>query len=922
MADGSIRVNTKIDTASAPADLKKLEKECEKTGQKIEKVGQKVKTAFSGDTGIKKLSKDCETAAAKMGEVGKTAQAVFTGMSKGQLNSAFKTANKELAKTEEKLAAVEAKIAEIQAGTDSMLPQASTDAQASNLLEMEEVQTAPLNAEKDKLTAQAAEYKKQLEGITAELEKQTKEEAAQNALKTAGKDAVAGEQFLGKIQTEEQYHAALSQTQAQMAAIEQQAARISQQTGVPINNLLQQNSQYSKLAARQELLIKNQDRFKGKVSETKHAANSLSKQFTKVGGAITKSIDKSCKKVMRLSVGLLGVRSAFLVLRRAANSYIEANEGLKNQVDGLWNIVAAAIGPAIQTIVNWLTIGISYINAFVKALWGVDLVARGNALALKKQAKATEVAAGATAKANKQLAGFDEMNKLSDTSAGGGGGGGTAVDTGVGQFKPVEVDTKAVDDFIKKLKTILPIVTAIAAGIAAWKIASFFSDSLKTCAGWALLIAGSVATIWGWCDAWVNGLDWGNFFLILAGGAGVVGGLALAFGSLAGSIGLIVVSVGSLIVGIKDMITNGPNLQNILLVTIGIIGTLIGVIWTFNSALLACPVTWIVVAIIAIIAAIASLIIYWDEVCAALQVAWDWICDLFSGIGTWIYDNVIKPVCDFFVGLWESIKEVFSSIGEWFSNIFTKAWEGIKKAWGAVKTWFSNLWKGIKNVFSAVGNWFKNIFSKAWTGIKNAWSAVKTWFKNIWTGIKNVFSSVGSWFSDIFKKAWNGIKNAFSSVGSFFSGIWNTIKSKFSKIGTTIGNAIGGAFKNVVNSIISFAENTINGFIKAINLAISLINKIPGVEISKLSLLSIPKLAKGGIVNNPGRGVPVIAGEAGAEAVLPLENNTEWMDLLAERINAVGQKIVVPIYLNGRKIAEEVIDLTKRRNFAMNGGTI
>ena len=87
-------------------------------------------------------------------------------------------------------------------------------------------------------------------------------------------------------------------------------------------------------------------------------------------------------------------------------------------------------------------------------------------------------------------------------------------------------------------------------------------------------------------------------------------------------------------------------------------------------------------------------------------------------------------------------------------------------------------------------------------------------------------------------------------------------------------------------------------------------------------MLSIPKLAKGGIVNNPGRGVLATVGEAGAEAVLPLENNTEWMDILADKINAVGQKIVVPIYLNGRKIAEEVIDLTQKRNFATNGGAI
>ena len=59
-------------------------------------------------------------------------------------------------------------------------------------------------------------------------------------------------------------------------------------------------------------------------------------------------------------------------------------------------------------------------------------------------------------------------------------------------------------------------------------------------------------------------------------------------------------------------------------------------------------------------------------------------------------------------------------------------------------------------------------------------------------------------------------------------------------MGTKIGDAIGGAFKTVVNSIIGFAENMINGFIKAINVAIKVINLIPGVNIKKLDLLVIP----------------------------------------------------------------------------------
>ena len=78
----------------------------------------------------------------------------------------------------------------------------------------------------------------------------------------------------------------------------------------------------------------------------------------------------------------------------------------------------------------------------------------------------------------------------------------------------------------------------------------------------------------------------------------------------------------------------------------------------------------------------------------------------------------------------------------------------------------------------------------------------------------------------------------------------------------------------------------------------------------------LPKLAVGGIVNRPGRGVPAIIGEAGAEAVLPLENNTEWMDILADKI---GGNVTIPIYMDGRKIATYVVDIQKKKAFAMNG---
>jgi phage-related protein len=193
------------------------------------------------------------------------------------------------------------------------------------------------------------------------------------------------------------------------------------------------------------------------------------------------------------------------------------------------------------------------------------------------------------------------------------------------------------------------------------------------------------------------------------------------------------------------------------------------------------------------------------------------------------------------------------------------------KNWDTVKEVASIVWDKIVEVWNVVADWFYN----------NVIQPLADFFSGLWDSIVNIFTGVVSWFSNKFSEAWQAIKNVFSGIGSFFGGIWDTIKQQFTNIGSAIGDAIGGAFKYVVNSIINFAENTINGFIRAINGAIGMINNIPGVEIGYLNELSIPRLAKGGIVDSAQM---FVAGEAGKEAVMPLENNTGWITQLAEKV--------------------------------------
>jgi hypothetical protein len=205
-----------------------------------------------------------------------------------------------------------------------------------------------------------------------------------------------------------------------------------------------------------------------------------------------------------------------------------------------------------------------------------------------------------------------------------------------------------------------------------------------------------------------------------------------------------------------------------------------------------------------------------------------------------------------------------------------------------------------------------NLMDGLRNGITSAISKVTNACKQIWSAIKGVFSSVGSWFKTTFTNAWTAVKNVFSTGGKIFNGIKDGIASTFK---TIVNGLISG-----INKVIATPFNSINGMLNTIR-GISILGISPFKNLwsyNPLKVPQIPKLALGGIVNRPGRGVPAIIGEAGAEAVLPLENNTEWMDMLAEKIG--GGNVTIPIYLDGKKMYTYFVDIGKRKAFAANGG--
>ena len=305
-----------------------------------------------------------------------------------------------------------------------------------------------------------------------------------------------------------------------------------------------------------------------------------------------------------------------------------------------------------------------------------------------------------------------------------------------------------------------------------------------------------------------------NKDIVIAGLMGISGaliavhlGLTLIQGL---GIGIILAGIVTLIQGIVDFIKD-PSWTNFLTILQGIALVVSGIAVLLGG--------WIV-ALASLGVAIVSYVIK----------NWDKVKEILSEVGSWVYDNIIKPVGDFFVGLWD--------------------------------------------------------------------------------GIVNGVKTAVQW-----------VKGAFSSVVSFFSNLIQKILGLFKNIGIKTANVIGGAFKTVINGVLKAIENILNFPIKSINKLIDVINAVPGINIATLPTFKLPRLAKGGIINQPGRGIPVgsaIGGERGQEGVIPL-TDSQQMQLLGEAIGKyINLNATIPIYMGNRQIAREIKKINAQNDFAFN----
>ena len=341
----------------------------------------------------------------------------------------------------------------------------------------------------------------------------------------------------------------------------------------------------------------------------------------------------------------------------------------------------------------------------------------------------------------------------------------------------------------------------------------------------------------------------------------------------------------------------------------------------FNAALWANPITWIVAAVLALIAVIVLMVVYWDEISAFMIGIWENIKE--SAVDIW------EGLKEFFSNLWVVIKEW--AIQEWedFKALVSTVWqsivEGASAIWEGLKEFFVNLWNGIKETAISLWEGLKGALVAMWQGIISSATA-------IWEGLKSFFSGFWESIKSLFSNTWDSIKTTLTNT-------WENIKSTATQKWEAVKEAMVKPVDKA-KELISNAIDKIKGFFSNLKLKFPKIEMppLPHFSISgsfSLKPPSVPKVgvswyATGGIATGPSI---VGIGEAGDEAILPLSNKAKmkpFANAVASLMgsnggnNNGGGNIVNEFHINATireeadiiKLSKEIVRQQQRRDRA------
>lgn len=471
-----------------------------------------------------------------------------------------------------------------------------------------------------------------------------------------------------------------------------------------------------------------------KIEKQVSDVDKLKNSFNSVGSSIQSSISK----VARLALGIFGIRSAFMFLKRASSDLASYDQQYAANLEYIRYALTQMIAPVLQWIVRLAATLLGYINAIVQAWFGINLFSRGSAKNFQKMKAGAGGVAKAVKEIKKQLAGFDEINMLtdqSDSGAGGGGGaGGVAPDFDLSKFQGEVPDW--LQWIIDHKDEILSILAGIAAGLLAIKLGASGIQAL----GIGVMVTGIIYTIQSLLK-YLKDPSWENF-------------------------GKIIQGIGVAIVGLGILIGNVP------LIVAGAIVLIVG-----------------------------TIIKHWNEIKSFLQggINWltsksDWVHKMFGDTIGNIYDTFVKHlqlILDWFDMTFKNIKRILDGIIQFVKGVFTgnwqQAWEGIKNIFGGIFNWIGNT---AKTVLQMAWNLVKNF---ATTGANTVAGIFKTIVNAVLRTIENVLNKPIRTINRLI-----GVINAVPGINLNTLPTFNLPRLKTGGIinmpnkGTMLGSAIGG----------------------------------------------------------------------------------------------------------------------------------
>ena len=325
---------------------------------------------------------------------------------------------------------------------------------------------------------------------------------------------------------------------------------------------------------------------------------------------------------------------------------------------------------------------------------------------------------------------------------------------------------------------------------------------------------------------------------LVKGGAGTLGeSLAVVFGK-GGGIATIVAGALLGLSSFIDMLKNGFDWINEIMMIIGVAVAAVGAVIVGASAGVAALVA-------AVVAGVATVVIL-------VKDNWDIICEWFSNLGEWFNENVIFPVVSFFDGLFQRVSQIFEGL------CIT-----IQAVWILVSTWFND------NVITPITSLFESI-----------WTNVSGFFDGLWQDIKTIWQNVATWFD----------KNVTQPIQGFFGAMWDGIKQGM--ISTM--NAVIGGIESGINFIIAGINSIINGFNRIVSWAARVAEvEWGGVsEIEYVQLTRIQTFETGGYPERASlfwaneNGVPEFVGRIGSNTAVA--SGTEITGI-ADAVYSTGQ---------------------------------